>query len=301
MGRLGIRIANAALFTLCCFQVAGVFNKVSADLLMPDGPSFASVATAAPHTPRSWADRQPILDRNLFGAQVFAQELEPEPEPQEDLEETRLPLRLLGTHLSSVREHSRAAISDTSGRESELLHEGDSLSKHPQARLLRIERGRVILQNGAHREELLLDEEAGLAAAAPPPPSRDARRSRRTASTAQAPLTERLRELQLERTGGRDARTLFSQAKIIPRWEEGQMVGMELQDVEAGSLWEKVGLKTGDVIRSFNGVPLDSAAAGARVLSQFVEANQYQIELQDGRSLEITPDQLPELLGEAIP
>jgi general secretion pathway protein C len=289
MGRLGIRIANAALFTLCCFQVASVFNEVSADLLMPDSASFASIAPATAQAPRSWAERQAILDRNLFGAQILGEQLALEPEP-EDLEETRLPVRLLGTQLSSVREHSKAAISDTSGREHELLHEGDTLAKHPQARLVRIERRRVILQNGALREELLLDEESAVA----PTRVQDAMRRSRPP----APLTERLRELQLERTGGRDAKTLFSQAKIIPRWEDGQMVGMELHEVEPGSLWDQVGLKSNDVITSFNGVPLDSAAAGARVLSQFVNAETFEIGLKGGQIINVNAT---DLLGGAAP
>ena len=46
----------------------------------------------AVHAPRHWDDRKPILDRNLYGAQIFALDLKPEPEPQEDLEETKLPM-----------------------------------------------------------------------------------------------------------------------------------------------------------------------------------------------------------------
>ncbi len=298
MGRLGIRIANVALFTLCCFQVASVFNRVSANLLMPGSASFASTAEPAVHVPRDWDDRKPILDRNLFGAQIFSEEFEPEPEPQEDLDKTKLPIRLLGTQLSSVRANSKAAISEKSGRDYELLHEGDTLEKHPRVQLVRIERGRVILQNGTRREELSLDEASNLPAA-PTRPTRSARRrqrrSSRTAATTPTPLTERLRDLQLGRDGERDARSLFSQAKIIPRWEEGEMVGMELREIEEGSLYDKVGLKEGDIIKSFNGVKLNSAAAGAKVLSQFVEATDFTIETQNG-ILSIAEDELAALL-----
>jgi general secretion pathway protein C len=299
MGRLGIRIANVALFTLCCFQVASVVNDVSADLLMPGPSSFASGVEPAPVVQRSWSERTPILERNLFGAQIFAS-AEPAPVPQEDLEATKLPLKLLGTQVSSIREHSKAAIADSAGRDPEVLHEGDPFAKHPQARLVRIERRRVILQNGNQREELLLDEEG---TAPPPPPLRTAARraSRRSVASRRpepTPLTERLRALQLDQNEGRDARSLFNQAKIIPHWEDGQMIGMELQEIEPGSLYEKVGLKAGDVITSFNGVDLDSAAAGARVLSQFVEADEFNIKTLDGTVLTVGPDELPGLLGD---
>jgi general secretion pathway protein C len=302
MGRLGIRIANVALFSLCCFQVASVFNDVSADLLTPEPAQFASMATPSAAAPMGWDDRRVILDRNLFGAQMFAARAEVEPEPREDLEETRLPVRLLGTQLSSVRENSKAAIAEKSGRNHQVLFEGDVLEKHPEATLVRIERRRVILQNGKRREELLLADASNLPAAARPDRS-SRRRSRRSSSrstTAPTPITERLRELQLGKNEGRDARSLFNQAKMIPKWEDGQMVGMELREIETGSLYEKAGLEEGDIIRSFNGVQLDSAAAGAKILSQFVEADEWNIET-DGGTISIGSAELEKMLGQGSP
>jgi general secretion pathway protein C len=303
MGRLGIRIANVALFSLCCFQVASVFNDVSADLLTPEPAEFASTAAPAATGPRGWDDRKVILERNLFGAQMFAAPLEEEPEPQEDLEETKLPLRLLGTQLSSIRENSKAAIAEKSGRGHQVLFEGDVLEKHPQATLVRIERRRVILQNGKRREELLLANASNLPAATTRPDRSARRRSRRSSRSTESrtSITDRLRELQLEKGGGRDARSLFNQAKMIPKWEDGQMVGMELREIEEGSLYDKAGLEEGDIIRSFNGVRLDSAAAGAKILSQFVEAEEWNIET-DGGTITIGADELEKMLGpEASP
>jgi len=299
MGRLGIRIANVALFTLCCFQLAAVFNRVSADLLMP-GPSY--LATSPPHAPsaaRSWSQRQPILDRNLFGAQMFAEAI-PEVEVEEDLEETKLPLRLLGTQVHSVGENSKAAVTDKSGRFRELLYVGDALERHPQARLVKIERGRVILENQGRREELLLAEanhKPGSMRTDRRP--RNRRRSARPRPAPKAPIAERLRELQSNSSQDRGVRELFNQAKIIPKWDDNEMVGMELRDIESGSLYEKIGLSEGDVITSFNGVQLDSAAAGARVLNKFVEANDFEIELAGGEIVSLSSNELSELLEPA--
>jgi type II secretion system protein C len=297
MGRLGIRIANVALFTLCCFQAAAVFNKVSADLLMPSPSAFAASPVPAALAARSWEQRQPILERNLFGAQMFADPL-PEEEPEvEDLAATKLPVRLLGTQVHSVRENSKAAITDKGGRFHELLYVGDALERHPEARLVKIERGRVILLNEGRREELLLVEAATEPVTKRTDRRRRSRRSARSEAAVPAPLTERLRELQLGKNEGRSARDLFSQAKIIPKWDDGQMVGMELREIEPGSLYEKVGLSEGDIITSFNGVALDSAAAGARVLSQFVEADEFKIGLIGGEVMTVGSEELAELLG----
>jgi general secretion pathway protein C len=298
MGQLGIRIANVALFTVCCFQVASVVNHVSADFLMPGPASFAASAVPAARGPRDWDERKAILDRNLFGAQIFAGDFFPEPEPQEDLEETRLPVQLLGTQLSSIREHSKAAIADRGARNTELLHEGDSLEKHPQARLIRIERGRVILDNKGRREELLLAEATNLPAARSKPNRSSRRRSRRSASRSveTTPLAERLQELQKARGGGRDMATIFSQGRLVPKYEDGQLVGMELQELEAGSLYEKVGLQEGDVITAVNGIQLDNAAAASKVLPELASAEELNIETTSG-TLTVTQDQLSEILA----
>ena len=295
MGRLGIRIANVALFTLCCFQLAAVFNRVSADLLMPGRSSISTNPAPAALATRSWNQRQPILDRNLFGAQMFAEAV---PEViEEELEATQLPLRLLGTQVHSVGENSKAAVTDKSGRFRELLYVGDALERHPQARLVKIERGRVILENRGRREELLLAEirhKAGSMRTDRRP--RNQRRSARPRPAPKAPLTERLRALQSNKNQGRSVRELFNQAKIIPKWDNNEMVGMELREIESGSLYEKMGLSEGDVITSFNGVQLDSAAAGARVLSKFVEADEFEIELAGGEVMNLSSDELTELL-----
>ena len=100
MNRYAIWAVNAGLFALCCFLVAGVISEVAAARLLPDASSLDARAPAprAPRRPRP--DRGAIVARNLFDSTEFEA---PAPEPeavQEDLEETRLPLRLLGTAAS---------------------------------------------------------------------------------------------------------------------------------------------------------------------------------------------------------
>jgi len=158
MRRLGIRIANVALFTLCCFLLADVFNKISADLLLPSGGAAPPPAPAPERRVRSWDERKPILQRNLFGAQVVSDPIAySEPEP-EDIEKTELPLQLLGTIASD----------------------------NPETALERIERRRVILLNGESREELNLEDrkiEREVASAPKAKSSSRRRRSRRRTVT----------------------------------------------------------------------------------------------------------------------
>jgi type II secretory pathway component PulC len=199
MRRLSIRITNLALFILCCFLLAEVANKISAELLLPRSSSVMPPA-AVPETPaRSWEERKPILQRNLFGAQVVSQPiLDVEPEPEE-IAKTELPLELLGTIASSNKAMSRATIWDKSNREHQVLRAGDSLKHHSEVRLERIERRRVILINDERREELSLDdrepspEVASVRKPTPPRKGRMARRrpARRSSARPQESQAER--------------------------------------------------------------------------------------------------------------
>ena len=294
MGQLGIRIANVALFTLCCFQGATVFNAVSADYLRPGPAAFAAVAPPTPPTALDWSARQPILDRNVFGAQTFAGEPIPEPVEQEELEETNLPVVLLGTQVHSVRENSKAAITGRGGRDPEVVHEGDNLEKHPSARILRIDRGRVVIDNKGRREELLLAEAGNPLAAAPKPDRSSRRRSRRTATSApeRESVTDRLRDLRKTQTGGSDIATIFNQGRLTPKYDGGKLSGMEIQDIEPGSLYEGIGLKDGDVIASVNGITLDNPSAASKVLPELASGGPVEIELSDGTTHSVSPEQI---------
>jgi hypothetical protein len=120
--RLGIWIVDTALFALCCFLAAGLANAWIAEWLAAS-PGTAPVSKVSASQPaRTWSDRQTILDRNLFQVSTLLPEnpLQNGPElTAEELEATRLPLKLLGTVASTRRPPMRRSrISRTTRRSS---------------------------------------------------------------------------------------------------------------------------------------------------------------------------------------
>ena len=99
MRRLGIRIANALLFIVCCYAAAGLFNKINSEVLAPEEEIPGIAVAAAPTQPvRSPSRIRDINRRNLFGSTVRTQiAAKPEPEPERVTTVTKLPLKLLGT------------------------------------------------------------------------------------------------------------------------------------------------------------------------------------------------------------
>jgi S1-C subfamily serine protease len=76
------------------------------------------------------------------------------------------------------------------------------------------------------------------------------------------------------------------------------MVGIQISDIEPGSLYEKIGIENDDVITSVNGIPLDSAAAGGKILPQLTrdgEIPPIQINIDGKESITVDPEQLLEL------
>jgi general secretion pathway protein C len=289
MGVIGTRIANAVLFVLSCSVVANVVNQVGGAALIPnDPPRIAAPATVAP-TGREWSERAAILERNLFGAQVVTADIIEEV-PEEDLQETGLPLKLLGTIASSDQVVASAAIENTSNRKHEVVKVGDRLKSHSEVTVARIERGRVILDNAGRREELKLSEE--ITPALPPRVAKRASRGRRSRSRAAKPP-----KAEPSGIGGLDIDTsaLLNQARILPKYEDGKMVGIEISKIEPDSLYEQVGVQEGDVVMELNGVKIDSPAASKSLMDAIKGGQPLEMMVMgsDGESkmMKILPDQ----------
>ena len=294
MGRYLSWLANAALLGLCCFLVANTANTVFAAILAPAPDEVAAASPPPPLTDRSWADRRVILDRNLFDSAVVAPPkpvVAPEPEP-ENLEATDLPLELLGTICSNDPAESVAVVKDSKARETLVLRTHDSI-QDGAAQVMRIECKRVVLREKGKLRELALAENetpkakfrrvaashaAGRNAAKRPP-----RRARAAATAAARAPTGAMRA----------AAKLFSQAQILPKYDSGEMVGVQINAIQPDSMFERLGFAEGDVITKLNDIDIDSPEQSARVLAEFSEATEFTVELDDGtvRTMSLDPDE----------
>lgn len=304
LNRVAVWSANAALAVLCCWIVAGVAGNVAGGVLAPVTSAEAAPLPAAGATERGWKERQVILDRNLFNAALLGGE---GPGDEEKLAKTKLPLKLLGTASNADPKASWAAVEDLEKRQHLVVRVADRLQG--KAEVIRIERRRIVLQNGGTREVLALDEEqqgpGGTRTA-----SANARRSvnRRPAPPPAPPPmdetsgnspVERVQRLADDRFGvsredvqsvANNPAALFSQARILPKYEEGQMVGVQLNSIQSGSLFEQIGIQNGDTITEFNGIQITSQQDSAAVLRQLTEASEFNVTVTgaDGQPRRLT-------------
>jgi general secretion pathway protein C len=130
----------------------------------------------------------------------------------------------------------------------------------------------TILRGGA-REAVTLKE---LAASLPPgaisqstaAPSARSQPVRATSPTS-AVVDRGLMQKQLQKP------EFLSQALIVPN----PGGGFQVREVQAGSVYEKLGLRVGDVIRSVNGEPVNNMDEVMRMYQQFGSANQINVEI----------------------
>ena len=291
MNRAWILAANSALLVLCCFLAGRTLAQLAAGWLTPPGALEEGPETGAAPAQVSWSDRQIVLARNLFNVSTLAPAGAETAEPSESYEKTRLPLALLGTAAAADDSLSWAAIEDKEAHEHQVVRIGDRLQG--KAEVVRIERRRIVLRNGPKLEELALEEEdaAGPGSARRSPPTRrlpTRRSSRRTPRTAarSRPAVQRLaknrfavRRADVESFATNPA-ALFSQARIVPKYEAGSMVGVQLNAIKPGSLFEQIGIQNGDTITEFNGIQVTGQQESAQVLRELTTARQFRVKVR---------------------
>jgi general secretion pathway protein C len=78
--------------------------------------------------------------------------------------------------------------------------------------------------------------------------------------------------------GGRDA--LVRQARVAPAFQDGMPRGLEIFSIQPGSLFERLGLQPGDVLRRINGVTLDSPESVLDAYTRVRDARRIRVELE---------------------
>src|SRR5690606_15570471 len=262
---------------------ASLVNGWIGEWLTAEPAATPAPAAAVARGGRDWSDRKVILDRNLFQVSTLVpdQPVEEEIDEEDVLEATRLPLKLLGTVAASDPRAAWAAVEETTKRQRIVVRPQDKLLD--KATVVRIERRRIVLENAGKREELALDEE-GVAAA---PGRVAARRARPTPAVADvADLRERVQQLsedsfQVQREqvdeAMRNPAELFSQARILPKYENGAMTGVQVNSIQPGSLFEEIGIRDGDVVTQVNGIVVASPQDSAALLQELTQSNQFEV------------------------
>ncbi|NOJ80355.1 general secretion pathway protein GspC [Myxococcus xanthus] len=253
---------------------------------VPTGGSSAR----APSQPRRTETAMAMLDLDRLSRLTGIKLPEPEPEVQEpggasaEVDPNAAPVKsglrvkLLGTLVASNPDWSFASIQDMTTQRSQTYMVGNSLQG---ATVENIERERVIIINGGRRE--YIDGNPGDGAFVPPsPPVAQANTAPPSDGSGIRATSENEYEVpraEIDKTLN-NLNNVAMQARIVPAFKDGQAVGFKLFSIRPDSIYSKIGVQNGDVIRRINGFDLNSPEKALEVYSKMKDAARIEIEIE---------------------
>lgn len=77
---------------------------------------------------------------------------------------------------------------------------------------------------------------------------------------------------------------LLTQARAIPYFKDGKSIGLRLFAIKNGSLFEKVGLQNGDILKSINGNSLGDITQAVRLFETLKQERSIRVTLERART-----------------
>ncbi|MDY6880460.1 MAG: type II secretion system protein N [Desulfatiglans sp.] len=187
---------------------------------------------------RSLNDYKVIVERNFFDSSVSSLNVEPKKEDVEALEPTSLRILLFGT-VTGNKENAFAVIEETDTKKQGLYRVGDSIQN---AIVKHILRGKVVLTVGDKNEILTMEESA---ASRPEKGSPSVRQTGRSGT-----ITVKRSDIE---ASFKNFNQLLTQVRVRPHFEGGRPDGFSVSQIKRGSIFSKLGLRNGDIIRKIDG------------------------------------------------
>lgn len=200
-----------------------------------------------------------------------------------------LRVKLLGTLLAGLPEWSVASIQDVVTLKTATYMVGDTVQG---AEVLEIERTRVIVLNNNRREYIDGTPGDGSAVAAYVPPVAPVQVPAVAANTAPPGSNvlgqgiKSTSENEYEVPRAEIDKTLSNlndvamQARIVPAFKDGVSQGFKLFSIRPDSIYTKIGIQNGDVIKRINGYDLNSPEKALEIYSKLKEAQRIDIEIE---------------------
>jgi general secretion pathway protein C len=259
----------AALAVLSFLLAFGVNLGLDGALQLPEGaelPDEALLASSdegsssrrsSPSRPRSSSTyKKPVMERNIFDSTALNVVSTGD---EEVGGKTDLRVTLIATMVATPQVYSSALIADD-GRESTALAYNIGQMLLGEAEIIGIEQKRVILKRSSGEIEYLAIDDEG----PPAPKKRGGTKTDDEDDDEDDGISKDGDVIVVERAVVDEALAnvdqLASKLRVVPhKSADGEIDGYRLSAIRRGSLFDKLGIKNGDVVHGVNGMPLTSA------------------------------------------
>jgi general secretion pathway protein C len=258
-------LVTASAYALSTLLLSYLDRELAKDLPLPAPANSAMEKKVAPplpsgEYPKSMEKRTASLERKEGTSKKTSQS-------QEEPGLSSLNLKLLGTVVNESGS-SWAVIQDLETDRQEMVSVGSVVAG---ARVVSIERDRVVLNVNGKEEILLLGVEGTRSAS-----SRGDQGARESTTSTYVLSREVVRE-NLE-----NLPDLMSQARAEIYYKEGRPEGFQLSQIQDGSLIKSVGFENGDVIRSVNGQEIRSLEDAIALYQKYGDGDSFTIGILRG-------------------
>lgn len=202
--------------------------------------------------------------------------VEPAYDPNAEPVKSTLRATLVGTMVANRPEWSFATIRDDGASETGMYLPGD---RFLGAEILSVDRLRVVLINNGRKEYLAVGDTA------PPAPVMPTSVASAPAASSGEGITqvdENNYEIPRDEIDKQlsNLNSIATQARIVPSFKNGVANGFKLFSIRPGSIYSKIGIQNGDVIRKINGYEINSPDKALEVYSKLKESSKIEIELE---------------------
>jgi general secretion pathway protein C len=225
-------------------------------------------------------DYDPILARNIFNSDGFIPEVQIADGnanlDENTARETSLPLTLIGTIVHANPGKSVATI-QLKGAADKILPYIPNDDIEGMATLMKVDRKKVFIRNlsAGSLEYIQIKDDSTF------------QFSKKTGVTQDGPITkEGDNNFSIQRSDLEAQMTnlpkLLTEARAVPNLVpggNGKIDGFRILDVVDGSLFTKLGIKNGDIIKSVDGDPVDSPAKAMDLYNSLRNKQQVQISM----------------------
>lgn len=296
---------HLAFLLVLMFFVARTVNLFVESAVAPlpsDRPKRTATARPPVQEPAAQLDLERMAKLTGLPLPVPEPDVIEPTQPEVDLNappvRTGLRVKLLGTLLSGLPEWSIASIQDVVTQKSQTYMVGDELQG---AKVLEIERERVIILNNNRREFIDAtpgDGSGAPVAVAPPTPAPTPQVAAASPVNRAPPPSQALgagiravNDNEYEVPRAEIDKTLSNlndvamQARIVPAFKDGVAQGFKLFSIRPDSIYSRIGVQNGDVIRRINGYDLNSPEKALEIYSKLKEASRIDIEIERNGSI----------------
>jgi general secretion pathway protein C len=277
---------DAMAVVIGAYLAARTVNTIAAAAIAPK-PALVQQASAAPQA--SGQPQRVELDADKV-AKLFDVPLPKPPQPGEEKTQpvragwNPVPVRsslhgtLVGTAIAEPRQYSLCQIINPDLNETQVYTIGD---KYQGARIYGVEKDRVLIDNSGVNE--YIDNSAAS------PPNLGVMPLPQPVGVAQGGGGDGVKQLSenqyvVARSEINNALTnlsdLATKARIVPSFKNGVANGFKLFSIVPDSLYAKIGVQNGDVIRRINGYEMNSPDKALEIYQKLRDASRIEIELE---------------------